>query len=282
MVEAQEGVLLTDSLIVFRDRVQQFILDTGIRHEDVVLSPVVTIPLPVTTATSGVRNRPQVKPEMMWFPMFWLPLGVGLRFRVRDTEDGSLRVETSEEWAVRVMSMSAEAGLFDPETGTWLDALSTVGLDAFSPDTLRRITTWQQGAEDPDLDRIDLSSRFTFTEESISSAILSAQDLTRMQWALSSGEIRLATSGILSMRLSDEDLVETAEAWAFLALTGFSGDPELPSGASVQQVLSSIICGLEDGTTTPTQAIHRISRIANAVFRSYGHLLSNTETLAAS
>ncbi len=198
IIEPKEGVLLTDSLIVYRDRVQQFLLDTGITPEDVVLSPVVSMPLPIISATAGIRIRPQAAPEMMWFPLFWLPLEVGLRYRVRDTEDGSLRVETSEEWAVRVMTMSAVAGLFDPETGTWLDALATVGLDAFDPDTHRRVAEWQQGGSDPDLDRIDLTSRFTATDEEIAEMILSAQQLTQVQWAISAGEIRLATAGILA------------------------------------------------------------------------------------
>lgn len=281
MIEPNEGVLLTDSLIVYRDRVRQFLFDTGITPEDVVLAPVVSIPLPITSATAGIRNRPQAAPEMMWFPLFWLPLDVGLRYRVRDTEDGSLRVETSEEWAVRVMTMSAVAGLFDPETGTWLDALATVGIDAFDPDTHRRVAEWQRGGSDPDLDRIDLTSRFTATDEEIAEMILSAQQFTQVQWAISAGEIRLATAGILAMELADEDLAGTADSWAFLALAGFSGNPELPSGASVQSVLSALIGELQTGATTPSQAIHRISRISNAVYRAYGHQLDEAGALAA-
>ena len=83
------------------------------------------------------------------------------------------------------------------------------------------------------------------------------------------------------MELADEDLAGTADSWAFLALAGFSGDPELPSGASVQSVLSALIAELQTGATTPSQAIHRISRISNAVYRAYGHQLDEAGALAA-
>lgn len=220
-----EGVVLTDDLETFIERVELFLEDSGLPLEDVVVNPVVSIPMPLTAQHNGQRKRLTFRSELAWFPMFWLPLSVGLRFSVQEQENGPLRIESDAEWAVRVISQMADAGLFDPETGSWTDALHTVGLDRDDPEVHARVLRWQNGAADPDLDRIDLSDRFHGTDAEVAAyTIPRAHDFQHAQWAITAKQIisqaeRLEQIGELS------EFTSEVEKWAQIAALGFSGSP---------------------------------------------------------
>lgn len=220
-----EGVVLTDDLETFIERVDQFLEESGLPPEDVVVNPVVSIPMPLTAQHNGERKRLTFRPELAWFPMFWLPLSIGLRFSVQERENGPLRVESDAEWAVRVISQMADAGLFDPESGTWIDALETVGLDRNDPEVHARVMRWQNGADDPDLDRIDLGSRFNGTgEESAAYTIMRAHDFQHAQWAITAKQI-LAHAERLEQIDGLDEFTSEVEKWAQIASLGFSGSP---------------------------------------------------------
>jgi len=127
---------------------------TGLGHADLVSEFAVATPLPAYP--DGVedhdRRWPGVRPEALWHPAFWLPEQIWPR-QVRED-----LTEPDPVWAIRICLELEAAGLYLPDRG-WRDVLHDVGLRVEDPADLDRIRAWQQGAEDPALDRLDLSGR---------------------------------------------------------------------------------------------------------------------------
>ena len=238
LVEPGAGVFTTASLMDLADRTKEFLDDTGLPAESVVVSPVVQLPIPVIDPAG---SRVQAEPDMMWFPMFWLPPQVGAR-RMMPGDDGddSDRPETVTEWTVRVMSMCAASGLFDPVSGTWLDALSTVGLDADSEEVQARVISWQAGGADPDLDRIDFTDLLVEGQaEAAAEAVLPLiPELLGAQYALTAEEISESVTAVLDDESLDaEALTGAATLYLVLATQGFVEDPD---AEGIPKVLTAV------------------------------------------
>jgi hypothetical protein len=147
---------------------------TGLTMDEHVASTLLTVPVPLYLAfdepdpAPGQPDRrrtfPTVAPEVLWHPLFWLPPRLASRYRY--VVDGRTLMENDEEWALRVVLELSNAGVYDQVSGTWLDVLSTVGLDANDPVDRARVVAWQRGASDPALDGIDLSGLVDVADES--------------------------------------------------------------------------------------------------------------------
>ena len=77
------------------------------------------------------------------------------RHRYLLEEDSACTPEPDDIWCLRVCLELQAAGLYDTDTGTWIDA-SLAGLNGNDPDTAARVDRWLAGAPDSLLDRLDL------------------------------------------------------------------------------------------------------------------------------
>jgi hypothetical protein len=152
---------------------------TGICQSGLVASRMSEVPIPLAGGREGSRRVPGVRPESMWWPLLWLPPRLAYRvdYQIIDGDvvvidpDGlfgrdphaipharrgyEVHRETVDVWAVRVFLEVEAAGLYDADSGTWLDVLASYGIDIGQPDDLERVSAWLEGASDAVLDEID-------------------------------------------------------------------------------------------------------------------------------
>jgi hypothetical protein len=161
---------------------------TGLAPEQFTSDTLCSVPLPVyPTVAPGTRRFSSVKPAAMWHPLFWLPERVSGEYRLPTGPNGELEPESSALRSVRIALELTVSGLYDPETGTWADILSTVGIDVENPRDLARIAEWQAGGVDDTLDSIDLTGFLLNPVQpnwAIESALLLLETLSRAQWAV--------------------------------------------------------------------------------------------------
>jgi hypothetical protein len=154
--------------VTFFERERWFQEVTGLAGDRIVSSPLCAVPLPLAVRDDlGLLQRwpSEMNSELLWLPIFWLPEMVLTRFLIDNGIPGEERIETDDEWALRVASELGAAGLYDPETGSWMDVLAAHGIDIEAPDTVLRLGAWLEGESDPVLDNIDLSPLFALTDE---------------------------------------------------------------------------------------------------------------------
>ena len=113
------------------------------------------------------------------------------------------------------------------ESGTWLDVLSTVGLDADDEVVQARIVEWLEGAPDAELDSIDLSAGLDDLED-VDWSREQAEELLALlvpaSWAVLSNDLITMVSDALSdEELSPETLAMDTRTVIFLA-QGAIGD----------------------------------------------------------
>lgn len=159
-----EPLVVSSSPIECMERFAAMSEFTGLGPEMLLSTPLITTPLPRYPAEWGEGHRrwPGTRPEAMWHPLMWLPRRVAHRYTLvsnsPETGDGGQRrLEGDDAWALRVCLELAAAGLYDEETGEWLDVLSGAGLDVDDDADLARVQEWLDGADDPVLDGIDLA-----------------------------------------------------------------------------------------------------------------------------
>lgn len=150
-----------------------------------------------------------------------------------DEEASNVDVESDSEWAVRVAQELIAGGLYDPETGTWLDVLAFYGIDPDGPGMHDRLRSRLHGAPDDVLDRIDLSE-FVSTDDLRPHVIRAASDVTEVlvpaQWALTATGI-IETVEVLQRddEITDEsrhELLGTMLQIAAVALHDVPEDPD--------------------------------------------------------
>ncbi len=185
-----EHLLLPASTLDTTGRLHLWRAFSGLYDGELLLSPLTASPLPMPwTVPAGHRRWPGLRPAAMWHPLLWLPARLRSPITLRDPLTGETWGETYDEWATRVALEMTESGpvvidgeqwvllhdphhgrhvrplgpddanlvpLYDPITGTWLDVLSTVGLDVDDPDHLARVERWLAGDDDEALDAVDL------------------------------------------------------------------------------------------------------------------------------
>ncbi|MFC8923825.1 hypothetical protein [Cellulosimicrobium sp. NPDC057127] len=242
-----EHLLLPTSALDTVERLQMWRAFTGLAEDEVLLSPLSATPLPMPwTVPAGHRRWPALRPEAMWHPLLWLPGRLRAPSILRDPVTGEAWGETYDEWTLRVVLELSESSpvviedrrwvllhdhahgrfvrpagpeddslvpLFDARTGTWLDVLSTVGLDVDDPHDLDRVTAWLAGADDDALDSVDLDRYLRAQDRDPTWALdrahrpLAGADGTRTYVE----DLRDASSALVARELSDR-AAELADA----------------------------------------------------------------------
>lgn len=170
------------------NRFEGFIEYTGLGPEETLLSPLAAIPLPVYAQNpSDPRRRwPDLKVDALWCPLFWLPAKSGQPRAIQDTSTSSTRMETPDELALRICLEIQASGLYDQDTGSFVDVLALVGIDLDQPEDRERCEAWLLGTPDAILDAIDLTPHLLYDEDEDWS-VVAAQSLyphfLRTSWA---------------------------------------------------------------------------------------------------
>ena len=155
LLEQGDGLLISSDLDSYAHHWDGFVEASGLNGETVTNTPLATVPIPIYPPhfPDGRRRWEGTKPEFMWHPFMWLP--PRLAHPALLPGGGA---ESRDEWIVRVMLETVTADLFDPQTGTWLDVLATVGIDLDNPIDYLRVEGWLAGDPDDTLDSINLDA----------------------------------------------------------------------------------------------------------------------------
>ena len=201
MTDPGEPLEVASSVLrsVVRHRV--WVTDTGIDPVWVKPNPLCSVPLPTYPDRwpAGLRRWPRVRASMMWHPLLWLPDRLATRYTLLD-DDGVCSTEPDDIWCLRVCLELQASGLYDADTGTWLDVLSLAGLDSHNPDTTGRVDRWLTGGIDPALDRLDLAEHVDRPGD--------------MDWALHAAIDELPAMRVISWVLTAQDLLDACYALA--------------------------------------------------------------------
>lgn len=188
------ALLLADTSLHAPVRLREFAAFSGIAPEDLIISPLCSVPLPLynfAAKSPGARRWPGTRAEAMWHPLMWLPNRLAGRYTYPDPETSEQVRESDDLWIIRVALELTLSGLYDPETGTWVDILDSVGLDISNDVDLARVEEWLDGEPDEILDEIDLGAYLTIEPHdwALVDALLMEPTLRRAAWALTADEI---------------------------------------------------------------------------------------------
>lgn len=189
--EAGEELLLARGAFGMAVKYNEMLEATGLPSEAIISDPIVSVPMPrYEKEYTGEGNRwPSVKAPMLFHPLFWLPKSLSDRYLLTHPDDPNPVLETDQMWMVRVALTLSASGLYDAESGSWVDILATVGIDIENKADQRRIREWQAGGPDDLLDSIDLTEYLAVKDETneawaLNLSILMLEDLKRASWAL--------------------------------------------------------------------------------------------------
>jgi len=193
MAEPGEPLLVPWSPVDQALRWSEFVERTGLAEGDLRTSTLIAVPWP--RRLSG-RPPAGTSPALAWHPLLWLP-----------AELAGVEGDDDDLAAVRVALEVEAAGLYDSTTGTWLDVLSTVGLDSDSHADRQRVAAWLAGRPDPDLDRVDVAGLLVRGDDP-GWAERSARNLIDSLYACSWAK------GAMALALVADDIYEEAETSA--------------------------------------------------------------------
>lgn len=236
--EPGEALLIARSALDTATRFSDWLDLSGLPAERVLADPLISVPVPLASARDGDARRwpAAVNPEIMWHPLMWLPERLARRYRV-EAEDGSTRVESDAEWVVRLALELSMSSLYDLDSGTWLDVLSTVDLDIDDPAVQERVSTWLHGGADDILDNIDLSP-LVDVEAGPDWALESAEEilptLQPASWALLSDDLTKLVLEVVEGAATLEEARHQTDMIASLAISALAsvpaaGDEEAPA-----------------------------------------------------
>lgn len=127
----------------------------GDRGNEVTLFPSFgSVPWPLLLPGNGHRfGVPGMNFGLAWHPMFWLGRDYVAPLYVEQA-DGDIQVlEGQDEWLYRLFLELEHSGLYDSETGTWVDVLATyLDIDIEQEKDAARVQSWIDGADDAALD----------------------------------------------------------------------------------------------------------------------------------
>lgn len=166
-----QGLLLCTSLLDLDDLHANLASTSGVGVDSWIVTSVVGTPLPDYALRDESGRWPGFRPEVMWFPLMWLPPEVTARRRI-DVQGGGQVEETDEMLAIRLCLAAMACGLYDPVDGTWLDVLSSAGLNRTSEEDLSLVRDWLEGVPVPELDLVDLRPLLAVTDEVQSTAVV--------------------------------------------------------------------------------------------------------------
>lgn len=181
-----ESLLLATSSIDQAVRYTQWQAETGLSEDRIRTGTLSAVPLPVyRSVPEGGRQFPEVKPEALWHPLFWLPPRLSSRYNLPDGQGGFV-VESDLLWSIRVALEMSTSGLYSPEEG-WIDVLALVGLDTENEVDMAQVEDWLHGHPDDLLDSLSLQEMLHVDKDpdwSLTSAVAMQGHLVQAQWAL--------------------------------------------------------------------------------------------------
>lgn len=140
---------------VTASRFDEVLEQTGLPQGSLVAPDSIAFPL--APRWPGEDDYAKMRGGLLWHPLFWLPLEVSLPSVSKHPVTGEETMEGTDEFGLRVALELEASGLYDAESGSWLDVLMTfVGLDADDPAVQQRVLAFFGGAEDAELAGIDL------------------------------------------------------------------------------------------------------------------------------
>jgi hypothetical protein len=179
----------------------------------------------------------------MWHPLMWLPRGLCERFYLNDSDGNPTRREPDLVYMVRVALELTAAGLYDAETGAWLDVLSARGLDIESRRVRRRVSKWLDGAHDDVLDSIDLPPILSPNEDwAFGEAVDLAAPLREAVWAIVANDL----VAILDEARGHRGLDSAVRSAIFTAVTELGQIPT-PEGGKAVEFWQSLMGRTTDG-----------------------------------
>ena len=230
MTEPGEPLEVASSTLRSAARYRTWAADTGIGAEWLTPQPLCCVPLPVYPAgwPAGRRRWPGLRPAMMWHPLLWLPERLATRYTLLD-DTGGRSTEPDDVWALRVCLEVQASGLYDADTGSWLDVLSLAGLDGDDPDTATRVAAWLNGRPDPVLDGLDLTEhvdRPSDPDWAVFAAIAELPALQVISWAVTALDLLEACEELTETGGDTGRVRRAAAAIAALAGTNLRGLPD--------------------------------------------------------
>lgn len=187
-----DNLLLSQSALEVFVRHAQWVEATGLDGSRTTFNPLCSVPLPLYEPPApGLRQFPNVNPELLWHPLFWLPNRVAARYNLPTGVEGETQPESDAVRSIRIALELGHSGLYNREDG-WLDILATVGLDVENDADLGRIEEWQQGAPDELLDSIDLDLYLKLDNDpywALNAAVVLLDPLTHASWAILSDSL---------------------------------------------------------------------------------------------
>jgi hypothetical protein len=218
-------LLLDEEVLGSVPRAREFAEFSGIPMRDLLVTPVVSHALPLYNfGTEGRRRWEGVKPEAMWHPLLWLPSRLAGRYSYADAT-GQKIVESDEVWAIRVAVELQTSGIYDVETGTWVDVLAMIGLDADDEMDMLRVQDWLDGTPDADLDAFSFAEYLAIQPQTwaLESAVVLEPMFREASYALTANEL-IALLDYVSGSFSDGDssVEDILRACRIAASTGLS------------------------------------------------------------
>lgn len=189
LTEPGDTLLLSKSSLESFSRFAVWQEATGMRPEDFSSNALCAVPIPYYRPTApGQRRFANVNPTALWHPLFWLPERLAGEYRLATGPNGEMEPESPAVHSARIAMELTNSGLYDPETGGWVDILDSVGISVDNPADVQRIAAWQAGRPDPILDSIDLDPYLRLPNERVTWALESVltliETLTKAQWAI--------------------------------------------------------------------------------------------------
>ena len=226
--QGQSLLIATDAMQAALD-FAKFSSVTGVPATHLVASRMSPIPFPVRSGRpdggTGRRRIPGVRPDAMWLPLLWLPPRLEQRYtyqiidnevvvatnRVKPRAGYEVYVETDELWTIRAALELGAAGIWDEESGGWLDVMGLAGLDVDDPGDIARISAWLDGEPDDLLDLLDtglelgtLLARPENPHWALKSALAMYDSLRACAWALGADSLLGMVDSLLLDLEADE------------------------------------------------------------------------------
>lgn len=228
LTDPNEPLTINTDALATVDRVSKWREETNLPDERIITGTLCVVPLPLYVAVpEGARQFPEVKPEALWHPLFWLPPRLARRYNMPDGK-GGYAPETDQLWGLRIALEMVASGLYTPEGG-WVDLMAQVGLDTTNDVDLARLEEWQAGAPDELLDSIDLEPlmyKGDGPDAVLTSSVGMLEPLTEQQWAMVSNNLLMTLwDAADDPQVSFEQLVDTTILVATLALSSLIDVP---------------------------------------------------------
>ncbi|GAA1486887.1 hypothetical protein [Brachybacterium fresconis] len=250
----------------------------GMPDERIITSPAVAFPLPRYLDGAPLRGAAGVRPDALRYPFMWLPEPLRERLEV-DTGEEATTVESDDAWALRIAFEMWGSGLYDIDTGGWLDVLALYDLDADDEATQDRIAVWWAGADDADLDAIDLTGVFVPESQEGSdwasiAALALVESFDKASMALSAVDTvalcQMVTDGELEA-LGTTDPARAVRSLLAVARTRFTSQDEV--SALLAHLHRQADRPGADGTRLVAEIIPQVSEIAQGLWLTYAPVL---------